>query len=137
MTKKKIESETIDEKFILDSIVKDRKEKAEASFGKDNTIKNEPQRQEEKPPKEEKRKRRSNHQNYEELFIREAESNTSKGKHVYIRNEFHNKISRIIHVIANNEMSIYSYIDNVLAHHFETFQDEITDSYNQKHSNLF
>ena len=86
---------------------------------KDSSTSNEQRKQ------EEKRKRRSNQPDYETLFIKESGVTTRQARHVYIRTDFHDRISKIIHVIAHNEMSIFSYIDNVLAHHFEEFQEEI------------
>jgi hypothetical protein len=70
---------------------------------------------------------------YESLFIRETDLPPARfGKSVYIRKEYHNRISQIISVIGGNEISLFGYIDNVLAHHFETFQDDITRSFNDK-----
>jgi hypothetical protein len=51
------------------------------------------------------------------------------GKSVYIRREHHDCISQIVSVTGRNNVSIYEYIDNVLTHHFESFGDEITQSF--------
>ncbi|MDR1198424.1 MAG: DUF3408 domain-containing protein [Prevotellaceae bacterium] len=51
------------------------------------------------------------------------------GKSVYIRREYHDRISQIVSVTGRNNVSIYEYIDNVLTHHFENFGDEITQSF--------
>ena len=48
--------------------------------------------------KEEGRRRRGKGQDYERLFIRNAPSNTRSGKTVYIRKEFHERITRIVQV---------------------------------------
>jgi hypothetical protein len=70
---------------------------------------------------------------YESLFIRETDLPPARfGKSVYIRKEYHDCISQIISVIGGNEISLFGYIDNVLAHHFEHFQDDITRSFNEK-----
>ena len=53
--------------------------------------------------KEEGRRRRGKGQDYERLFIRNAPSNTRSGKTVYIRKEFHERITRIVQVIGKNE----------------------------------
>jgi Protein of unknown function (DUF3408). len=86
-------------------------------------------------PKEAIRPKRGKQQDYEPLFIKESNVTARLGKTVYIRKEFHDRILRIIQVIGNNEVSLFSYIDNVLVHHFDSFQDEITESYNNKNSN--
>ena len=80
-------------------------------------------------PKQEKRRE------YETLFLKESDVTARLGKTVYIRKEFHERITKILHVIGDNEVSMFSYIDNVLAYHFESFQDEIVRSYKQKNNN--
>lgn len=81
-------------------------------------------------PKEENRTKRARQQEYESLFIRETDLPPARfGKSVYIRKEYHDRISQIISVIGSNEVSLFGYIDNVLTHHFENFGDEITQSF--------
>ena len=84
--------------------------------------------------KDESRRRRGK-QVYETLFIRESNITARLGKAVYIRKEFHDRILKIVQVIGNNEVSLFSYMDNIIAHHFETYQDEIIRVYHQKNSN--
>jgi len=69
---------------------------------------------------------------YESLFIRDSDKIARYGKTVYISSEHHKRISQIVHVIGKGNMSIFSYIDNVLTHHFETFKEEITECYENK-----
>ncbi|MDR2146327.1 MAG: DUF3408 domain-containing protein [Tannerella sp.] len=81
-------------------------------------------------PKEEKRSGRTGQQQYESLFIRESDLPPARfGKSVYIRREYHDRISQIISVIGSNEVSLFGYIDNVLTHHFENFGDDIVRSF--------
>jgi hypothetical protein len=81
-------------------------------------------------PKEENRTKRARQQEYESLFIRESDLPPARfGKSVYIRKEYHDRISQIISVIGSNEVSLFGYIDNVLTHHFENFGDDITQSF--------
>ena len=87
--------------------------------------------------KEEGRRRRGKGQDYERLFIRNASSNTRSGKTVYIRKEFHERITRIVQVIGKNELSLYSYLDNVLEQHFATYQEEISELYKKRNSDIF
>ena len=119
MAKREINTNEINEESILASIVEERKEKSVGNPARGSSTGNEPQKQ------EEKRKRRNSQADYETLFIKESDITTRQARHVYIRTDFHELISKIAHVIANKEMSIFSYIDNVLAHHFEEFQEEI------------
>ena len=69
---------------------------------------------------------------YQELFVHKASVITRQGKLVYISKDYHNRILKIIQVIGGNEVSIASYMDNVLAHHFATFQGEITELYDER-----
>jgi len=80
--------------------------------------------------KEENRTKRAKQQEYESLFIRETDLPPARfGKSVYIRKEYHERISQIISVIGANEVSLFGYIDNVLTHHFENFGSDITQSF--------
>lgn len=91
---------------------------------------------EKEPPREESKRRRGKAQpemeNYETLFIRTAPTTTRSGKAVYIRKEFHDRIMRIVQNIGYNELSLFSYIDNVLEHHFNTYQDDISELYRKR-----
>ena len=76
-------------------------------------------------------------QDYENLFIRDASASTRSGKTVYIRPEFHKRITKIVRVIGGNEISLFSYLNNVLEHHFNTWQDDIEELYNKRESGVF
>jgi len=124
--------EEIDEAAMLQSI-----------YEKDNGIQSAPvkpleketEKQDEtsekpKEAKEEKRSKKAGQQEYESLFIRESDLPPARfGKSVYIRKEYHDRISQIISVIGSNEVSLFGYIDNVLTHHFESFGDDIIQSF--------
>lgn len=73
---------------------------------------------------------------YRSLFFKEAAIPAQIGKIVYVRKEYHERIQLILRVIGKDEVSLFSYIDNVLAHHFNTFQEEIKKLYEQN-NNLF
>jgi hypothetical protein len=142
MAKKKINPAEIDESFIIASIKKEKKpeEIGNTNQNKESKIVEAQQKQTEEPTeliKKEKRKRQGKQQDYESLFIKDSGITARLGKTVYIRKEFHDRILKITQIIAGNDLSIFSYIDNVLAHHFEVFHDEITQSYNQKNSGIF
>jgi hypothetical protein len=72
---------------------------------------------------------------YESLFIRGSNITARLGKTVYIRKEFHDRIQKIVRIIGADEVSLFSYIDNLIAYHFEMFQDDITELYRQRNSN--
>ncbi len=92
----------------------------------------EPQR--EKPAAREKsRSRRTAETDYESIFFKKSDTNARDGKTVYIRPEFHEKLTRIIQVIGEDKISIYAYLDNLLDYHFQEFGEQITKSYNDKY----
>ncbi|MDH6355848.1 H+/gluconate symporter-like permease [Dysgonomonas sp. PH5-45] len=66
---------------------------------------------------------------YKKRFLVNANIPTRNGKQVGIRKKYHSRISKIVKVIGENEVTIFSYIDNVLKHHFDTFQDDISELY--------
>ncbi|HLR36807.1 MAG TPA: DUF3408 domain-containing protein [Chitinophagaceae bacterium] len=70
---------------------------------------------------------------YEAIFFKNPDTNARDGKTVYIRPEFHEKLSRIAQVIGDNKLSIYAYLDNVLEYHFEEFGEQIIKSFNDKY----
>lgn len=77
-------------------------------------------------------KKKKTKQDYESLFFKKAPTTTRSGKAVYIRKEFHDRIMRIVQNIGFNEVSLFSYIDNVLEHHFNTYQDDISELYRKR-----
>lgn len=68
-------------------------------------------------------------QDYKKLFMHEAKITARSGKTAYISKEHHERITKIVQVIGKNEVSLFSYIYNVLEHHFATFQEDITELY--------
>ncbi len=78
-----------------------------------------------------------NEVDYEALFFKESEVKTRNGKVAYIRKEYHDRILKIVRVIGENDLSLFSYLDNVLEHHFTMFQDDITQLYRKKNTDIF
>ena len=121
MARKKYNPDEIDEEFIISTIQKDKPE-----AGK---------RQEKKPATIAKKKQTN--QAYDELFLSDSKTKARFGKNVPIRQEYHKRIQQIIRVIGKDEISIYNYIDNVLTHHFDKFQEEIIKRYNENNEGIF
>lgn len=84
-----------------------------------------------------KRKKKRKETDYISLFVSNSDIKARSGKLVYIRPEFHQKVSKIIHVIGKNKITIFSYIDNVLSHHFEEFEEEIIKYYEENNKDIF
>ena len=132
---KKTSIEGIDENFIINSFRQDditippaaratdaaTDEAAESSTPETTALeeKDEPRR----------RKPKNKEADYGTLFLKEATIPARMGKTVYIRKEYHERIQLILRVIGKDEVSLFSYIDNVLAHHFDTYQEEIKKRY--------
>ena len=74
---------------------------------------------------------------YAEQFLTHHTMTKRGDKSIYIRPEYHERLSRIIQIIAEDQIPLYAYLDNVLAHHFETFEKEITDDFNNKYRPIF
>lgn len=72
-------------------------------------------------------------ENYEQEFFRNKDGSARAGKVVYIRPEFHERLTRMVQVIGENKISIFEYMDNVLEHHFKEFGDELIQSFNDKY----
>ena len=88
----------------------------------------------EKPAVREKsRGKRTAETDYESTFLKKSDTNARDGKTVYIRPEFHEKLTRIIQVIGEDKITIYAYLDNLLDYHFQEFGEQITNSYNDKY----
>jgi hypothetical protein len=87
--------------------------------------------------KERNKVKKINETDYEKIFLKRAETNARNGKSVYIRPDFHEKMSRIVQVIGEDKITIYAYLDNLLEYHFLEFGEQITKSYNDKHKPIF
>jgi len=141
-----IDAESIIHSFRTTDHLQMVKDAKDVGSEKDKEVKDSQQTQEPETPaminpeslKEESRRRRGKAQDYESLFIRGAGGITAReGKTVYIRKQYHDRILKIVRVIGGNELSLFSYLDNVLEHHFALFQEEITTLYNKKNEGIF
>lgn len=71
---------------------------------------------------------------YGEKFLKRNELKTRQC--VYISQQIHAVISRLVHVIADKDITVGGYIDTVLAEHLERHKDEINELYRQKREDL-
>ena len=83
--------------------------------------------------REKSRTKKTNDTDYESLFFKRTDTNARDGKTVYIRPDFHEKLSRIVQVIGEDKISIYGYLGNLLDYHFQEFGEQITKSFNDKY----
>lgn len=85
------------------------------------------------PPKEVTRRKKQN-ADYGSVFLQRNEIKTRQC--VYISREIHNKVSKIVNVIADKEITVGGYIDSVLAQHLEQHKDEINELYRKQREDL-
>ena len=83
-------------------------------------------------PKEKSRGSSSKKADYEETFLVNRFPSGRSGKVVYIRPEYHERLLRIVQLTREEKTTLYSYIDNILEHHFREFGDDITDYFNER-----
>lgn len=138
---KKANVEGIDENFIINSFRQDDLTLPPSARAIESPTDEEAADSEPLPPEEQReeprrRKARNKEQDYGALFLKEATIPARIGKTVYIRKEYHERIQLILRVIGKDEVSLFSYIDNVLAHHFDMFQEEIKKRY-EMNNNIF
>lgn len=149
---KRVDTSGLDAGFIIGQAVKSNREQKPDSVpaqkpqeAPEETIPPEPVPvaaavepvKEPEPPKEESRRKKNKAQEYETLFFKDAAVKTRSGKVVYIRKEYHDRILKIVRVIGENEFSLFAYLDNILEHHFNTYQEEITELYRKKNTDVF
>lgn len=140
----KLKIDDIDENFIINSFRQD--EFAPSAEEQPTEVREEIESEEKVVPtttpktiveEPRRRKPKGKDEDYQELFLKEAAISARFGKTTYVRKEYHERIQRIVRVIGKDEVSLFSYIDNVLAHHFASFQDEITELYNKNNESIF
>lgn len=126
--KKKSKPE-IDEEFLM-NIIADGVKKDGLNIPPEPPQKQEPEKH---VVREKSRTKKNSEADYEKLFFKRAETNARNGKSVYIRPDFHERLSRIVQVIGEDKITIYAYLDNLLEYHFQEFGEDITKSFNDKY----
>ena len=142
---KRVDTSGLDADFIIGQAKKSNREQkpdpvppSERQIVSEEAVQPDPEPvREPEPPKEESKRRKNKAQEYETLFFKDAAIKTRSGKVVYIRKEYHDRILKIVRVIGENEFSLFGYLDNILEHHFNTYQDEITELYRKKNTDVF
>lgn len=69
---------------------------------------------------------------YESLFIKPSGITGRQQKTVYLRGEFYERIMKILPLYKNPKLSVFSYVDAVMEHHFKIYEQEIREIYNSK-----
>ncbi len=82
-------------------------------------------------------KRRKSCNTYATKFLK---SNTLKrrgDKNIYVRPEYHERLSRIVEVIGKGDIPLYAYLDNILKDHFDLYSGEIIENFNKNNKPIF
>lgn len=129
MRKKIITQDESDEDLILRSLMKGKKPEIEQPVPKEEEQAENREQLLEEPAqiKEESKKRRAKAPDFVSTFLKENRTSSRKGKNINIRQEFHNKIRKILSIIPDNELSYFGYVDNILENHFNMYEDEINE----------
>lgn len=70
---------------------------------------------------------------YQELFLQKTNLTARNGKSIYIQPEMHKTLFRITRVIADGDISVSNYLDNILRHHFAEYETEIKKQFKDKY----
>lgn len=70
---------------------------------------------------------------YQELFLQKSNVTARNGKSIYIQPEMHKTLFRITRVIADGEISVANYLDNILRNHFAEYEAEIKKQFKEKY----
>lgn len=62
---------------------------------------------------------------YKDIFLQPTEFVARNGKTVYISEDFHKKISRIVFILGDGKITISDYMYNVLKQHFQDCGEDI------------
>ncbi|MCT3744696.1 DUF3408 domain-containing protein [Elizabethkingia anophelis] len=95
------------------------------------------QAQEKPVQRERTRAKKNTDSTYGERFLNTHSMEKRGDKSIYIRQEYHERLSRIVQVIGKDKIPLYAYLDNILEHHFELFEKAITDDFNEKFKPIF
>lgn len=128
--KNSFEKPVVDEAFLMEAMSRD-----EAAAGKQN-----PKRQAEANegrPKDKPKAIPQKKIDYEEVFLTNRYPSGRNGKVVYIRPAFHERLLRIVQLTREEKTTLYSYIDNILEHHFREFGSDITYFFNERNKPIF
>jgi hypothetical protein len=122
------EKPNVDEDYLMNVISGDKP----ASPLGNNKQQEAPQVPHETRSKEKARSGSSKKADYEQTFLVNRFPSGRNGKVVYIRPEYHERLLRIVQLTKEEKTTLYSYIDNILEHHFREFGDDVTNYFNER-----
>jgi hypothetical protein len=118
------EKPNVDEEYLMNVISGD-----EPAVSPSNTKQQDAPK--ETKPREKPKNNSAKKADYEETFLVNRFPSGRNGKVVYIRPEYHERLLRLVQLTREERTTLYSYIDNILEHHFREYGDDITDYFNE------
>ncbi|WP_426477482.1 DUF3408 domain-containing protein [Chryseobacterium sp. CBSDS_008] len=74
---------------------------------------------------------------YGKLFLQRKNMDRRGEKSIYLREEYHERLSRIAQIIGGDKIPLYAYLDNILSHHFDLFEAIIIEEFEANCKPLF
>lgn len=127
---KKSNTPRVDEEYLMQVM-------AEGTRDPNQPVNNEKHAENTPLIKDKSRGKKQSDLSYGERFLKSHSMNRRGEKSIYIRQEYHERLSRIVQVIGDDKIPLYAYLDNILGHHFELFEKAITDNFNDKFKPIF
>ncbi len=125
----------LDQKMLLDSILRKKEDKGAIIAQQETEPSIEDQETVIQPAKSEPYKRkRTTQSGYNDTFLKRNEIKSRQC--VYVSKGVHETISKIVKVIADNDITVGGYIDLVLLKHLEDNKTEINELYRQERMDL-
>ena len=125
----------LDQKMLLDSILRKKEDKGAITAQQETEPSIEDQETVIQPAKSELYKRkRTTKSGYNDTFLKRNEIKSRQC--VYVSKGVHETISKIVKVIADNDITVGGYIDLVLLKHLEDNKTEINELYRQERMDL-
>ncbi|MCQ9634187.1 DUF3408 domain-containing protein [Chryseobacterium sp. WG23] len=74
---------------------------------------------------------------YGKMFLDQRNMDKRGEKSIYLRAEYHKRLSRIAQIIGGDKIPLYVYLDNILSHHFDLFETLIIEEFDANCKPLF
>lgn len=129
---KKKQNPQVDEEFIMSIMAEGTRQTGQSDPAKETAPGEEKQANRDRP-----RQKKISDINYGERFLNSHTMTKRGDKSIYIRSEYHERLSRIVQVIGEDKIPLYAYLDNILEHHFAQFEKDITSDFNKKYKPIF
>lgn len=82
---------------------------------------------ESKPVRETTRRKKSSPADYRETYFQKME--LPDRQPIYVSRSTHEKLMKIVTVIGERKATVSSYVETIILHHFDQYQDEINELY--------